>query len=76
MLVQKNLYSADFQRHEFDWLIGIVLCCERVYKRPSYAGIDSNRQWKAALLYIVRCLPREYDGTFREAGPIVVAMRP
>ena len=25
---------------------------------------------------IVRCLPREYDGTFREAGPIVVAMRP
>ena len=23
---------------------------------------------------ILRCLPHEYDGTFREAGPIVVAM--
>ena len=24
MLVQKNLYSEDCQRHEFDWLIGKV----------------------------------------------------
>ena len=53
---------------------GVGLCLESLKKaKLCWYRFQQAMESRSA---IVRCLPHEYDATFMEAGPIVVAMRP